>query len=197
MKSQMIVAGHGGQGVLELGNYVSYFNMLKGRHVAYTPSYGPETRGGKVKCYVITSDEVIDSPIAEEPDYLVVMNIPSMDYVPLLKKGGTLLMNSTLIPFEPSRADIDVIKVPATEMAMDLKDQAGGIQDTRIVANSVMFGVYLGVTLEELDLELIGTVFRHFFVDRKAAYVGLNLAAVRRGHEFARAAMNPLAEYEG
>ena len=193
MKSQLIVAGHGGQGVLELGNYVAYLNLLKEMHVAYTPSYGPETRGGKVKCYVVVSSEEIDSPIAENPDYLIVMNIPSMDYVPLLKEGGTLLVNSSLVPVEVERQDIDVLRVPATEMAMGLREEVG-MQDTRILANSVMFGVYLALTLQAPDDRLMQEVYAHFLTDKKAGLIGPNIKAVRRGYEFARAS-EPMVEY--
>ncbi len=190
MKIQMILAGHGGQGVLELANYLSYYELLKGRHVAYTPSYGPESRGGKVKCYVVTSDEKIDSPIVEEPDFLIVMNVPSMDYLPLLKKGGTLLMNGSLILDGPQRGDIRAFKIPATAIADNLKNMAAvGMQDTRIVANSVMFGAYLAISDEGLDLELMSEVFRHFLTDRKAAYIPLNIAAVQQGYDFAKNAL--------
>lgn len=185
MKNEIIISGHGGQGVLELANYVSYYEMLKGRHVAYTPSYGPESRGGKVKCYVVASDEEIDSPIVEEPDCLIVMNIPSMDFVPLLRKNGTLLMNSSLISINPQRTDIRVLKVPATEIADQLKlERWGDFQDTRIAANSVMFGAYLSVAKEELDEKSLDNVFNHFLTDRKSVYIPLNAIAVRRGFEF-------------
>lgn len=186
MKTQIIFAGHGGQGVLELANNVSYYELLKGKHVAYTPSYGPESRGGKVKCHVVVSDEEIDSPIVEQPDYLFVMNIPSMDFVSLLRKDGTLFMNSSLIPDEPSRIDIRVVKIPATEIADSLRglDSTKDIFDTRIVSNSVMFGTYLGIMEESFNEELVSTVFKHFLVDRKAAYIPLNLHAVKRGFEF-------------
>ena len=186
MKTQIIFAGHGGQGVLELANNVSYHELLKGKHVAYTPSYGPESRGGKVKCYVVISDEEIDSPIVEQPDYLFVMNIPSMDFVSLLRKDGTLFMNTSLIPDEPSRADIRVVKIPATEIAESLRglDSTKDIPDTKIAANSVMFGAYLGIMEESLNEELVSTVFKHFLVDRKASYIPLNLHAVKRGFEF-------------
>ncbi len=186
MKTQIIFAGHGGQGVLELANNVSYYELLKGKHVAYTPSYGPESRGGKVKCYVVVSEEEIDSPIVEEPDYLFVMNIPSMDFVNLLKKGGTLFMNSSLIADEPSRTDIRTIKIPATEIADSLKglDSANVFQDTKIVANSVMFGAYLGMMEEYLNEYLVESVFKHFLFDRKAVYIPLNMNAVKKGYEF-------------
>ncbi len=186
MKTQIIFAGHGGQGVLELANNVSYYELLKGKHVAYTPSYGPESRGGKVKCYVVISDEEIDSPIVEQPDYLFVMNIPSMDFVSLLRKDGTLFMNSSLITDEPWRIDIRVVKIPATEIADSLRglDSTKDIPDTKIVSNSVMLGAYLGIMEESLNEELVSTVFKHFLVDRKATYIPMNLHAVKRGFEF-------------
>lgn len=186
MKLEVIVAGQGGQGVLELANYISYFHILKGRHAACTPSYGPETRGGKVKCYVVGSDELIDSPIVEEPDILIVMNIPSMDYVPMLKVGGTLVVNSSLVSQAPNRNDIKVCRVPATQLAADLKEFGVGGRDTSIAANSVVFGAYLALTGETLQNELgtVKEVFEHFFTDRKAAFIPLNVQAVQTGYEF-------------
>jgi 2-oxoglutarate ferredoxin oxidoreductase subunit gamma len=187
MKTEMILAGHGGQGVLELANWLAYFHVVKGRHVAYTPSYGPETRGGKVKCYVVISDEPIDSPIVEEPDVLLVMNIPSMDFLPMLKVGGTLVVNSSLVKESHGRDDVEVVGVPATEIAGGLGAYAPEEgKSTVIAANSVMFGACLVVTGENLqgELDRIREVFRHFLTDRKAAYIPLNVKAVQEGFEF-------------
>jgi 2-oxoglutarate ferredoxin oxidoreductase subunit gamma len=185
MKTQVIMAGHGGQGVLDLANFICYYDLLKGKHVAYTPSYGPESRGGKVKCYVVASDEEIDSPIVEEPDYLIVMNTPSMDYVPLLKSGGTLLMNTSLIAEDPPRKDVTVVAAPVTDMAAGLAElKLEGVRDPTIAANSVMFGVFLAVSEgKRLDEKLVEEVYSHFLVDRKRVYIPLNLHAVRRGHK--------------
>jgi len=186
MKIETILAGHGGQGVLELANWLAYFHLVKGRHVAYTPSYGPETRGGKVKCYVVSSDEAIDSPIVEDPDVLVVMNSPSMDFVSLLKTGGTLVVNSSLVKESHRRADVKVVEVPATEIAGGLRaysPEKG--KDTTIAANSVMFGACLAVSGENLrdELALVQEVFVHFLSGRKAAYIPLNVKAVEEGFE--------------
>jgi 2-oxoglutarate ferredoxin oxidoreductase subunit gamma len=184
MKIETILAGHGGQGVLELANWLAYFNLVRGRHVAYTPSYGPETRGGKVKCYVVSSDERIDSPIVEDPDILVVMNRPSLDFLPLLKAGGTLLVNSSLVKEIPQRTDVTVAEVPATEIAGGLRDYSPEKgKDTAIAANSVMFGACLAVSGENLQAEIEGIreVFGHFLTGRKAAYIPLNVKAVEEG----------------
>ena len=188
MKSEVIISGYGGQGVLELANNLSYYQLLKGRHVAYTPSYGPESRGGKVKCFVVVSNEEIGSPIVEEPDFLIVMNRPSMDFVPLLRRGGSLLMNSSLIPEDPERNDIRLFKIPATELADALRSEVGfkTMKDTRITANSVMFGAYLAVSGETPEsVSTVKQVFTHFLIDRKAQYIPLNLEAVDKGFKFA------------
>jgi len=186
MKIETILAGHGGQGVLELANWLAYFHLVKGRHVAYTPSYGPETRGGKVKCYVVSSEDAIDSPIVEDPDVLVVMNTPSMDFVTLLKAGGTLVVNSSLVKDSHRRADVKVVEVPATEIAGGLRaysPEKG--RDTTIAANSVMFGACLAVSGEHLrdEMALVQEVFAHFLSGRKAAYIPLNVKAVEEGFE--------------
>jgi len=36
----LIIAGFGGQGVLIIGNLLSYAAMTEGRHVTYLPFYG-------------------------------------------------------------------------------------------------------------------------------------------------------------
>lgn len=182
--SEILIAGHGGQGVVDLGSYIAYAAMVEGRHVAYTPTYGPESRGGKVKCYVVLSDGEIDSPMAEEPELLIVMNIPSMDFEPVLKSGGHFVYNKSLITGEPVRSDTVRVPVRATELADRLReklppDVLEGISDTKLAQNSVVFGVYLALTGKPLSLAK--EVFGHFYTGRKAKYIPLNMAAVEAG----------------
>jgi len=172
--------------VLLLGDYIAYSAMLDGNHVVYTPSYGPETRGGKAKCYVVISHDEIDTPIPEEPDLMIIMNQPSMDFVPVLGKGGLLLYNSSLIEGEPERNDIKKVRVPATEMADSLGKELspgtlGDMKDTRFVANSVMFGAYLGTPAGQSASKHLNETLQHFLAGKKAGLVELNRLAVQRG----------------
>jgi len=185
-KTQILLSGHGGQGVLLLGDYIAYSAMLDGNHVVYTPSYGPETRGGKAKCYVVISDDEIDTPIPEEPDLMIIMNQPSMDFVAVLGKGGLLLYNSSLIEGEPERNDIKKVSVPATGMADSLgkelsSEVLGDTRDTRFLANSVMFGAYLGTPAGQSASKYLNETLRHFLAGKKAGLVELNRLAVQRG----------------
>ena len=172
--------------MLLLGDYIAYSAMLDGKHVVYTPSYGPETRGGKARCYVVISDDEIDTPIPEAPDLMIILNQPSMDFVPVLGKGGLLLYNSSLIDGQPERNDIEKVPVPATEIADSFGKELGteilgDTGDTRFVANSVMFGAYLGTPAGQSARKYLGEILKHFLAGKKAGLLELNRLAVERG----------------
>ncbi len=186
MERSYLIVGHGGQGVLDLGNFIAYESIQKGLHVVYTPSYGPETRGGKVRCYVVKSSEDIDSPIVDEPDVLVAMNNPSMDFEKVVGSKGLLLMNSSLIGRTPTRSDLEVVAVPATELADGLNGLDLGIADTRVLQNAVAYGALTGAEGETFDEKEVLSVLEHVYSGNKARFIPANLAAAKRGFEHVR-----------
>ena len=118
METSIIISGFGGQGALFAGQLLAYAGMDAGRFVSWIPSYGPEMRGGTAHCTVIISDDEVGAPIVARPDIAVALNLPSFDkYEPLVKPGGLLVVNSSLVASESHRADIDVIAVPANGIA--------------------------------------------------------------------------------
>jgi 2-oxoglutarate ferredoxin oxidoreductase subunit gamma len=181
-----LIVGHGGQGVLDLGNFVAYNAVMQGLHIAYTPSYGPETRGGKVRCYVVKSSEQIDSPIVDEPDVLVAMNNPSMDFEASVNPKGTLLMNTSLIDRPATRDDLEVVSVPATELAEKLKDPSLGIPDTRVLQNSVAYGALMAVEGQSFDKTVVQQILQHVYGGNKARFVPANMLAMQRGFDYLR-----------
>jgi len=194
-KTKLLIAGHGGQGVLLLSDYIAYTAMLEGKHVAYTPSYGPETRGGKAKCYVVISDEEVDNPIVEEADVEIIMNQPSMEFLNYLRLNGLVLYNASLVDTGVDRDDVRSIGIPATEMADQLKDetQSKGINDTKMFANAVMFGAFIGLCAPEIDEGRIKESLKYFLSGKKEDLIGLNYLALKKGREFVQA--NPIAEF--
>ena len=118
METSIVIAGFGGQGVLFAGQLLAYAGMDSGRHVTWIPSYGPEMRGGTAHCTIIISDEPVGAPIVSHPDIAIVLNQPSFEkYEPLIKQGGLLVVNSSIITAETTRTDIDVVYVPANRIA--------------------------------------------------------------------------------
>lgn len=118
MESSIIISGFGGQGALFAGQLLAYAGMDAGRYVTWIPSYGPEMRGGTAHCIVIISDEPIGAPTVARPDIAIAFNLPSYNkYEPLVKPGGLLVVNSSLVEHQSSRTDIDVVYVPANAIA--------------------------------------------------------------------------------
>jgi len=185
-KLKVLAAGHGGQGVLLLGDYIAYAAMLGGKHVAYTPSYGPETRGGKAKCYVIISDEEVDNPIAEEPDVELIMNQPSMDFLDSLRPGGLIVYNTSLIDTEVDRHDVRKFALPATEMAEGLKREipSDQIRDPKMLANAIMFGAFLELCAPQIEEDRIKETLNHLLAGKKEGLMAVNYLALTKGKEF-------------
>lgn len=136
MIERIIVAGFGGQGVLSLGQFISYTATFKDIYTTWLPSYGPEMRGGTANCSVVVSDKPVASPIIPSPDTLIAMNKPSLDkFVNKVKSGGLIIVNSSLIKDKVERSDVQVIYINAN----DLGNSAGSVR----TANIVILGAYI------------------------------------------------------
>jgi 2-oxoglutarate ferredoxin oxidoreductase subunit gamma len=118
METSIIISGFGGQGVLFAGQLLAYAGMDNGRFVTWIPSYGPEMRGGTANCTVIISHEPVGAPIVAEPDIALLFNQPSFaKYEKLVKPGGLLIVNSSIVTTETARTDLEIIQIPANEIA--------------------------------------------------------------------------------
>lgn len=120
MKTEMICAGFGGQGMLSLGQVVAYAGMYDGKSVSWLPSYGPEMRGGTANCSVVVSDDEVANPMITRPDIVIAMNKPSVaKFVDTIVPGGYIFVNSSLIDTKVERTDINVVYVDTFKIAHD------------------------------------------------------------------------------
>lgn len=121
MKEEIIIAGFGGQGVLSMGKILAYAGLMDNREVTWMPAYGPEQRGGTANVTVIVSDSPISSPIVDKYDTAVILNQQSLDkFESKVKPGGTLIYDPYGIHHLPTRSDITIIPVNATEAAIEM-----------------------------------------------------------------------------
>lgn len=173
MQHEIIISGFGGQGALFAGQLLAHAAMDVGNHVTWIPSYGPEMRGGKARCTVVISDEEIGSPLVRRPSAAIVLNIPSMEaFEPLVKPGGVLVVNSSLIPQRSSRADIRTIYVPASDIANEL----GEVR----LANVIVLAALVEAT-GVVTTSALGAALTRKLPKRHAALLELNHVALRRG----------------
>ncbi len=156
MIQKAILAGFGGQGVLMMGVTLATAAMREDKYVTYLPTYGAEVRGGTANCTVSVGDEEIASPIASNPDFLVVLNAPSLHkFQSILRKGGDCLLNTSLVHEKSIRKDVNVYEIAASEMA----EEMGELRS----ANMIILGAFLkisGMVQPETVLGIIDETFR-------------------------------------
>ena len=98
MERRILCAGFGGQGVLAMGQMITYAGMVENLEVSWMPSYGPEMRGGAANCSVVLSDSPVGAPNIDVATDVIVMNQPSFDkFKDIVGAGGNLFINSSLI----------------------------------------------------------------------------------------------------
>lgn len=173
MQEEILISGFGGQGALFIGQLLTYAGMDEGRHVTWIPSYGPEMRGGTAHCIVILSDEPIGSPIIRNPSVAIVLNPPSMEkYEPLVKPGGVLVVNSSLVRTKSQRGDITVAYVPANDLAFELGNAK--------MANVVLLGALLALR-PVVKPESVERALEEHTPDRRRHIIEPNKRALARG----------------
>jgi 2-oxoglutarate ferredoxin oxidoreductase subunit gamma len=107
------------------------------------------------------------------------MNPPSMEkYEPLVRPGGLLVANSTLIRASSERGDIDTVYIPANELAAEL----GNVK----MANVVLLGAMLG-RREILPLASIKRTLEEHIPKRRQHIIEPNKKALDRGVQFVQA----------
>ncbi|MBR3090580.1 MAG: 2-oxoacid:acceptor oxidoreductase family protein [Bacteroidetes bacterium] len=178
MTEEVIFAGFGGQGVLSMGKILAYAGMMEGKEVCWMPSYGPEMRGGTANCNVIVSDEPIVSPIISSYDTVVALNQPSLDkFESKVKKGGTLIYETSTISVLPTRKDINIIPISANQAAIELNNQK--------VFNMIVLGAFLAVRKTITD-EGVEKGLKKALPERHHKLIPLNMTAFQKGKEFAK-----------
>ena len=170
------MAGFGGQGIISAGLMLAMSACIyEGRNAVQTRSYGPESRGGACKSEVVISDGEIDFPTVTEPDVLIVMSQEAYNtYVDTVKKGGTLLLDSNLVPKEKVTSHVRVFRVPATKIAEEV--------GKTLVANVVMLGALTSITnlvsAKSMKKSIISTIPK--------GTEKLNLDAFKRGYDYGK-----------
>ena len=181
METSIVISGFGGQGVLFTGQLLAYAGMDNDKHVTWIPSYGPEMRGGTANCTVIVSDDPVGSPLVAEPDVAVVLNLPSFEkYEGLVKPGGLLVVNSSIVDAESTRHDIEVIAIPANQIAEEL----GSVKMMNMAALGALLAKRPFLTLDQLKQAL-----DDHLPARKADLLEANKLVLQKGYDLGTAVL--------
>jgi 2-oxoglutarate ferredoxin oxidoreductase subunit gamma len=178
MQTELILAGFGGQGIMFAGQILSYSAMDAGKEVTWIPSYGPEMRGGTANCTVVIADEEIGSPVVKNPDVVLAMNLPSLDkYEPMIKPGGVLVINESMVDRKAKRKDITVVSIPCNKIA----EEIGSPRLANMVAIGALIAARPVLTLADLE-----TALNNHMPGRHKHLLPKNVEALSKGGEAAQ-----------
>lgn len=136
MKTDILISGFGGQGLMLLGKIIAQAALREGKHVTWFPSYGAEMRGGTAHCYVKISEKEIASPLVDYPDVAIILNQPSFDkFKKKTAKAGLIILNTDLVRRVASADKKRYLQLPLNTAALECGDGK--------VVNSIVLGILI------------------------------------------------------
>ena len=97
MKTNIILAGVGGQGILTIAAVLDTAALNSNLNIKQSEVHGMSQRGGAVQSHVRISDKEIFSDLIPEGKADMIISVEPMEllrYLPYLKKGGFLITDS-------------------------------------------------------------------------------------------------------
>ncbi|TFH19206.1 hypothetical protein E4H04_00825 [Candidatus Bathyarchaeota archaeon] len=173
MKQSIMISGTGGQGVVASGSFLSNALFLKDYEVMFSRSYGAEARGGSCRAEIMVSDTIINDLQFEKTDVLLCLSLPAFKkYLPIAKPGSIVFVDDSVYDrAENVRTDVEIIKVPARDIAQSLGNP--------IVANMVILGA-LAKRSEMVRLDLLKDAV---IANMRESMRGINLKAIQMGYD--------------
>lgn len=173
MRTEVRMAGFGGQGIITMGKILGLAALHDGRSAFLTEDYGPEKMGGWSRADVVVSDEETGYPLVERPHLFVALSQDGFDrFHATVRPEGRGLFEEALV--HPSAEwTHPAALVPALRIAEEL--------GKKVVANIVM----LGALVEWTEVVSVEGARRAIQDSIPKGTEELNEAAFRRGRELA------------
>lgn len=191
MKSDIILAGVGGQGILSIATILGAAALDGGLYLKQAEVHGMSQRGGDVQSNLRISSNPIASDLIPLGGADLIVSLEPMEalrYLPYLSGNGWVVTNTT--PFEniPNYPEMDAIKgeldALGNVIAFDMDEVAKEVASPRS-ANMVLLGA-CAPFIDGIEKEKIEEGIRKVFGRKGEAMVENNLKAFRAGWERAR-----------
>ncbi len=190
MKTDIILSGVGGQGILSIAAIIGEAAIKEGLHIKQSEVHGMSQRGGDVQSNLRISSEPIHSdliPIGKADMIISLEPMEALRYVQYLKSGGYIITNSAPFVNIPNYPSIDgiisEIKAIENHILVDVDAIAKAVASPR-ASNIVLLGAaapLIGIGIEKLEDGI-----RAVFGRKGERLVEMNLKAFRAGLEYSR-----------
>lgn len=175
MRTEIVLSGYGGQGVV-LGGIIlaEAAAIYDGINATHNQSYGPEARGGASKSEVIISDDIIHYPEIEHPSVLLCLTQEAFNkFAATVTSDGFIIADSAIQNLNKA-GNRKVCCFPIIESAVK---EAGSEITTNIVALGVLVGLTQIVNQDALEQAVLSRVPSGTEeINKKAIKIGFRLA---------------------
>ncbi len=189
MKSDIILAGVGGQGIISIAAAIGGAALSNDLHMKQAEVHGMSQRGGAVQSTLrVSSDPIASDLIAYGRADMIVSLEPmeSLRYLPYLKKDGWLVTNSVPfvnIPDYPEMEEVlGEIKKIKNHVIIDAEKIAAEVS-TKRAANMVVLGACSNFI--DMPLDAIKEGIKQIFGRKGEELVNSNIEAMLAGRKAA------------
>lgn len=188
MKTDIILSGVGGQGILSIATVIGEAATTAGLHLKQAEVHGMSQRGGDVQSNLRLSTETIFSDLIPmgQADMIISMEpMEALRYVPYLSKNGKIVSSSEALVNIPNYPELDRIlaslsAVPGTKL-LQIETLAKQNSLPR-GANMILLGM-AAHSLEILSPEQIRSAIASVFSVKGEKVVESNFKAFDLGYE--------------
>lgn len=191
MKTNMILAGVGGQGILSIAAAIGAAALTNNLYMKQAETHGMSQRGGDVQSHMRISDQPIWSDLIAKGTADIILSVEPMEslrYLPFLKPDGYVVTNCVPfvnIPNYPEEAEVLAkVKSLPHHVLIDANAIAKEAAGNERASNFVMLGA--ASPFIEIPFEYLEEAIRTIFARKGEEVVEMNLKALRAGREYAQ-----------
>ncbi|MDE6018539.1 MAG: indolepyruvate oxidoreductase subunit beta [Muribaculaceae bacterium] len=187
MKTDIVLAGVGGQGILSVATILGVAALKEGLNIKQAEVHGMSQRGGDVQSNLRISSAPIHSDLIPSGKADLIVSLEPMEalrYLPVLSPEGWIVTSTTPfinIPNYPSEEDIEKeLQKSGNVIAFDMEAMAKEVASPRS-SNMVLLGAashFIEITADKIE-----NAIKSVFSSKGDAIVESNIKAFRAGRE--------------
>ena len=190
MKTDIVLAGVGGQGILSISTVIGLAVVNRNLNIKQSEVHGMSQRGGAVYVHLRFSDQPIASDLIPSGKADIVLSVEPMEalrYVPYMKPDGWLVTNTqpfvNIGNYPDHKSLINSLNELPNRILVDADALASECGSTK-ASNMVMLGAaipFINIDIYEIE-NAIGSIFERKGKD----VITMNIRALHAGYNFAK-----------
>ena len=181
MKTDIILSGVGGQGILSIAAVIGEAALKEGLYMKQAEVHGMSQRGGDVQSNLRLSDEPIASDLIPKGHADLIISLEPMESLRYLVTNSRPFVNIPNYPeIEKVNAELDKLPHKVVLDVEEIAKEAGSVR----AANIVMLGAatpFIGIEYDKIEAGI-----RQIFGRKGEDIVNMNLKALKAGYDLAQ-----------